>query len=195
MLTYRYKIGQGYEVRNLYRAISEGFKKYIAFHNSINPVEWLKNRGKGVDMIFQIGKWTVNVELSFCGKKYTYRTAWFIKQKFSRFKDVKDGKYVINLVVTNRPENFNVVKDLAKFLGIKIYHHSQLIMLIRKLIRIEENPLNKEEIKHISKEEKSMLYRMLFDSKYNVYSNFLKYLIKCVNSAFNIEIWMEVRDG
>lgn len=201
MLAYKDKIGQGYEIRSLYRLISDGFKKYIVFHNPVNPEEWKRTKGHGVDLILKVGKYTIYVEEAFCSRDYTYRTSWFIKEKLSRFKLIKESKYSYRIILSNRPWNFNVVKELAKFLGIVIYHYTQLVIFLRRLIKRKDT--DKQEVKSPNKEERSILYKVLFNNNVyikrllnnNVYASLLKSLLKSVNYNINGEKGRCVKDG
>lgn len=132
------QLGYDFEIKEVLPKLEEaGLGEYIKYHNPIDPYEWSHTKTIGVDFELEIGDYELHVEASYCKKPYKYRRKWFTKCRLSRFEDCpKPSEYVYWIVLTNRPENFNSVKELASEYSITIMSIENILSLITKLITI-----------------------------------------------------------
>ena len=129
------KLGYEFEIKKVLPKLEEcGLGEYITYHNDVDPYEWTHTKRIGVDLILEIGKFKFFVEASYCSKKYYYRRKWFEKCRIPRFEGFpKPNESVYWIVLTNRPENFNSVKNLAEEFSINIMSIDNLLTLIANL--------------------------------------------------------------
>ncbi len=129
------ELGYQYEINQVLPTLIEaGLGQYIVNHNPIDYHEWAHTRTVGVDMEMKVGSYTLCIEMSYCDKKYYYRRGWFTKCRIPRFRDCpKPNSHNYWIVLTNRPENFNPVKEIAAQYSISIMGLDELINLISNL--------------------------------------------------------------
>jgi len=113
-----------------------GLYKYVVYRNPKNPMLWKKKKGMGVDMVLKRNGYAVYVEESFCGSEYPFRKNWFEKCRLPRFKGYRSDAYHIKVILTNKPRNFESVKQLAKQHEIRILTVNGLLRLIRSLTEV-----------------------------------------------------------
>ena len=124
-------LGYNFEMPNIEVLKKSGLYKHVVYRNPENPRLWKRKRGVGVDMIIKIGYYTFYIEESFCSKDYYYRRRWFEGCRLPRFKGYPNDKLHLHIILTNKPRNFDSVKDLAKEHGIQIMDLNDLLTLIR----------------------------------------------------------------
>lgn len=129
------QMGYDFELKEVLPRLEEnGLGEHLTYHNPIDPYEWAHTKTVGVDLILEVGKFIFYVEVSFCSRNYPYRRKWFEKCRIPRFDNCpKPSEYVYWIVLTNRPENFNSVKNLAKEFSIRIMSIDNLISLLTNL--------------------------------------------------------------
>jgi len=129
------QLGYDFEIKEVLRKLEEaGLGEYIKYHNPIDPFEWTHTKTIGVDLRIEVGEYKLFIEESCCRKPYHYRRKWFTKCRLSRFEDCpKPSEFVYWIVLTNRPENFNSVKELASEYSVNILSIEELLSLITKL--------------------------------------------------------------
>ncbi|MGA2523612.1 MAG: hypothetical protein ABSF65_05605 [Candidatus Bathyarchaeia archaeon] len=131
----RDQMGYNYEILEvLPKLIEVGFGEYIVYHNPVDYFKWAHTRTVGVDMEMQVGDCRLCIEMSYCSKNYYYRRAWFTKCRLTRFRNCpKPDSHTYWILLTNRPENFNPVKEIAEQFSICIVGIDELMELIINL--------------------------------------------------------------
>ena len=129
-------LGYNFEMGNIEVLKKHGLYKYVVYRNPKNPILWKKKKGMGVDMVLKRNGYAVYVEESFCGSEYPYRKNWFEKCRLPRFKGYRSDAYHIKVILTNKPRNFESVKQLAKQHEIRILTIRGLLRLIRRLSEV-----------------------------------------------------------
>jgi len=129
------QIGYDYEIKEVLPKLEKaGLRKYVTYHNPIDPFEWSHTKTVGVDFELEIGIYKLYVEASYCKTPYPYRRKWFTDCRIPRFRDCpKPSEYVQWIILTNKPENFNSVKELAKEFSITILSIDDLLTLVNNL--------------------------------------------------------------
>lgn len=93
-----------------------------------------KTRGKGVDLILEIGEFTFYVEVRLNTYKYLYRRKWFHRTVVPHFKKCPHDYYNRHIVLTPLPEIYNTVKDLAKKFCVKIMNFTRLVSYLKGFV-------------------------------------------------------------
>lgn len=130
----RDQMGYDFEIKEILpKLIEAGLSEYLK-HNPIDPFEWSHTKTIGVDFELKICDYELYIEASYCKKPYHYRNKWFTKCRIPRFENCpKPSEFVYWIVLTNRPENFNSVKDLANEYSITIMSIDNILSLITNL--------------------------------------------------------------
>jgi len=123
--------GYDFEMGNIEVLRKHKLYKYVVYRNPKKPRLWKKKKGIGVDMVIKVGYYTFYIEESFCGADYHYRRKWFEKCRLPRFESYPNDKLHRHIILTNKPRNFNPVKDPAKEHDIQIMNINGLLTLIR----------------------------------------------------------------
>ena len=101
------------------------------FHHSRDLNE---SKDSAKDLIIEIGDYKLFIEESCCRKPYHYRRKWFTECRLPRFEGCpKPSEYVYWIVLTNRPENFNSVRELASEYSICVMSIENILSLISNL--------------------------------------------------------------
>ena len=132
-LGWKDKLGYDFEFENRSAIVKSGLSGYMVYCNPQNPYLWKKKKQKGVDKIFHVGKYRIYVEERFQSCFYYYRTSWFQKSTLQRFANYPHTKYDMHVVLTNRSENYQSVRQLAKSQGVDIMSIDELLHLIHQL--------------------------------------------------------------
>ncbi len=128
-------IGINQEYSIFKKTQAKKLSKYLTYHNSWIPHLWKRERGVGVDFIFTVGSYKIYVENKHCEADYPIRTQWYLDSVKPRFQDCHIAdKFHIHVLLTNRPQNYNSVIDLAQADKIQICGFSQLEQLIQLLL-------------------------------------------------------------
>lgn len=129
------EMGYNHEIHEvLPKLVEVGYGQYIINHNPTDYYEWAHTRTIGVDLEMQISSYKLCIEISYCSKQYYYRREWFTKCRVPRFRDCpKPDSHTYWIILTNMPENFNPVQEIAAEYSISIMGLNQLISLIAKL--------------------------------------------------------------
>jgi len=132
------------EIKSYSQFLRYGLSEFIVYKNSLEDYEeWKHTLQKGVDFIIETPHIIYLVENAYCSYHYTYRTSWFLKSRVPRFehalsyqRQYLNGKPIIRIVLTNKPENFKLVTPLAESHGIFIMDVNTLISYIDYLNNI-----------------------------------------------------------
>jgi hypothetical protein len=129
------EMGYQYEINQVLPTLLEaGFGQYIINHNPTDYYQWGHTRTVGIDLEMKVGSYTLCIEVSYCSKQYHYRRKWFTKCRIPRFKHCPlPNSQTYWIVLTNRPENFNPVKEIADQFSISVMGLDGLINLISNL--------------------------------------------------------------
>jgi len=127
-------LGYTFEMRNIEVLRQYGFYKFLDYHNPKEPYAWKRKKKVGVDMILKVHDYTIYVEETYNSARYYFRRKWFDDSRIPRFKGFPHDNFHLWIVLTNRPRNFNSVKEYAENLGIQIVNINGLFSLIRDLI-------------------------------------------------------------
>jgi len=124
-------LGYNFEMSNIEVLKKYKLYTYVKFRNPKKPRLWKRKKGVGVDMVIKIGYMTYYLEDSFCSKEYYYRKNWFLKCRLPRFHNYPSNETHVKIIWTNKPQNFESVKDLAETFHIQIMSTNQILNLIR----------------------------------------------------------------
>jgi hypothetical protein len=139
-------LGYNFEMPCLDRLEIEGFGDSITYQNPRDQYQWKRTRGKGIDAQITICEYTIDIEFSYMSNDYWYREQWFTDSRIPRFRNSQDSnQFHLNVIVANRPQNYDSVKYLAHQScgGIFILSLEQLIELLKSILlryKIEKNP-------------------------------------------------------
>jgi hypothetical protein len=128
------QLGYDFEIKEVLSKLEEaGLGEYIKYHNPIDPFEWTHTKTVGVDLKLEIGDNKLFVEVGYRSKPY-YRRKWFVRDRLPRFEGLPaPSEKVLWILLTNDPENFRGVKELASEYSISILSIDDLLSLISKL--------------------------------------------------------------
>lgn len=138
-------LGYNFEINTLKKLEEEGFGCFITYHNPLDKHQWKRTRGKGIDARIVIGENSLDIDFSYMSNDYWYRKQWFIDSRVPRFRKSKDSdEYHQNLIVTNRPHNYDSVRYEAQQScgGIYIITIEQLITLLNSIILRHNSIIN-----------------------------------------------------
>lgn len=136
-------LGYSFEMSNIEVLKKHGLYKHVVFRNFKNPHLWKRQKGFGVDMVLKVNDVSVYIEESYCQHDYAYRTSWFEKCRLARFsKYPLSDNWHMRILLTNKPNNFNGVSDLAKNYGIQIMSINDLLKFARSLLACSNSLLS-----------------------------------------------------
>ena len=133
ILGWKDKLGFEWEMVVLEVLRQKGFYKYVKFRNSKEPFKWKRQKQKGVDIVLKIGCFVFYIECRYQSKPRIYRFAWFDRTVVPRFKGYPQDMYHFNVILTNRPSNFEHVESKLKEKGYFVFDLQTFIVLLKHL--------------------------------------------------------------
>jgi hypothetical protein len=132
------KKGFSGEVDSYHQILQYGYAENLTFHNNLNYKDWKHKLQKGVDFILETEFFVFLIENSYCSYNYPYRTQWFLDSRVPRFEHalqyqqehLRHGKPIIRIILTNRPQNFKSVQQIAESKRISVMDVKTLINYI-----------------------------------------------------------------
>lgn len=128
-------LGYSFEMGNIEVLKKHGLYKFVKYRNPKKPYSWKRKKGIGVDMVLKVHDYTVYVEESYNGSSYPYRKSWFKESRLPRFKGYPRDEFHLWVLLTNKPRNFNSIKELAEEHETQIMNINGLLKLVRNLIK------------------------------------------------------------
>lgn len=149
--------GYNFEMVSLDKLEVEGFGNFITYHNPVDQYEWKCTREKGIDARIVMYEYSFDIEFSWMSSDYWYRQQWFTDSRKPRFRNSQESnRYHFNIIVTNRPHNYDPVRYLAQQScgGIFIMSLAQLIELLRSILSMHQSIINKVDGPHTTNNRK-----------------------------------------